>query len=172
MSGILPAFSAGAHAQNPAAPAAKNQYIVRFKSQVSDKKASDIVDQRNGHLKKQISHLHAASVVTNDVSKLKNDPNVAYVEPDYLAYATATMNDPGFRNQWDLNNTGQIINTVGVTDADIDAPEAWDKVALSNAGPRIAVLDTGVDQDHQDLAGKLSLQKNFTSSTTALRLSA
>ena len=47
-------------------------------------------------------------------------------------------------------------------DADIDASSAWD-VTLGG-GVKVAVLDTGVDQDHEDLPINFSLQKNFTTS--------
>ena len=91
---------------------------------------------------------------------------VEYAEADFLAEAFFTPNDPYFAaNQWGLENTGQIIaGQQGTADADIDASSAWD-VALGG-GVKVAVLDTGVDQDHEDLSGKIFLQKNFTTSSS------
>lgn len=93
-------------------------------------------------------------------------PDVEYVEPDYLAWADFTPNDTYYApNQWGLNNTGQtVLSRRGYADDDIDAPEAWDKT--QGFGVKVAVLDTGVDQNHPDLAGKLSDQSNFTDSST------
>ena len=81
---------------------------------------------------------------------LNDNPDVVYAEPD-LPVAPASA-DPQFANEWGLNNTGQTIWTVGTPDADIDAPEAWAKSL--GAGTTVAVVDTGVELTHPDLAGQ------------------
>lgn len=50
-----------------------------------------------------------------------------------------------------------------VHDADIDAPWAW-RHTHGSAGTQVAILDTGIDQDHEDLAAKIVANRNFTSS--------
>jgi hypothetical protein len=64
----------------------------------------------------------------------RSDPDVEYVEPNSLRYATATTPvDPFFTRLWGLNNTGQNVNgTTGTVEADIDATEAWDTTTGSN----------------------------------------
>ena len=98
------------------------------------------------------------------ISALSKSLIVEYAETNSLAEAFFTPNDPYFAsNQWGLENTGQTIaGQQGTDDADIDASSAWD-VTLGG-GVKVAVLDTGVDQDHEDLAGKIYLQKNFITS--------
>ncbi|WP_204104620.1 MULTISPECIES: S8 family serine peptidase [Spirulina sp. CCY15215] len=57
-------------------------------------------------------------------------------------------NDTDFEYLWALNNTGQ---NGGTLDADIDAPEAWD-IQRGSKDIVVAVIDTGIDYNHQDLA--------------------
>ena len=75
----------------------------------------------------------------------RNDPDVEYAEPNYRRYATAIPNDSFFSNLWGLNNAG---------DTDIDAPEAWD-ITQGNSNIVVAVLDSGVDYNHPDLAANI-----------------
>ncbi len=60
-------------------------------------------------------------------------------------------NDPSFSSLYGLHNTGQ---TGGTADADIDAPEAWSYVTGSS-DVIVAVVDTGVDYNHPDLAANM-----------------
>lgn len=85
----------------------------------------------------------------------RNDPDVEYVEPNYYRYAATTPNDTSFSNLWGLHNSGQIVNgTAGTSDADIDAPEAWEITTGSN-DVVIAVVDSGVDYNHPDLSANI-----------------
>ncbi len=93
--------------------------------------------------------------VETAVARLKDDPRVAYAEPNYYARPERIPNDPAFSAQWGLNNAGQTIaGTAGRPDADIDAPEAWD-LTVGNEAIVIAVIDTGVDIFHPDLRPNL-----------------
>lgn len=61
-------------------------------------------------------------------------------EPEYLGYGTILIDDPYFQYQWGLQQ--------------IEGPRAF---ALEQGEPSIVigVIDTGVDQDHEDLISKL-----------------
>jgi len=88
-------------------------------------------------------------------STLSRSPLVEFAEPNFILRSTATPNDALFAQQYALNNTGQ---GGGTADADIDAPEGWDAAGLgtfpSTGGPRVGIVDTGIDQNHEDLRGK------------------
>ncbi|HEX2865052.1 MAG TPA: S8 family serine peptidase [Deinococcales bacterium] len=73
----------------------------------------------------------------------------AIVQPDYLyrpLAAPPTPNDPHYPDQFYLSQ--------------IDAPGAWAVRTAVNDG-LLAVLDTGVDLNHEDLAGRILPGKNF-----------
>jgi len=92
--------------------------------------------------------------VEEAASVLRQSPNVEYAEPDYYLYPTDTVpNDPFFKDglQWDMFNTGSPGGKAG---ADINAPKAWDITTGSN-DVVVAVIDTGVDISHQDLAANV-----------------
>lgn len=93
--------------------------------------------------------------VPRAVAALHTDPNVLYAEPDYYVHATAVPNDPAFGLLWGLRNTGQDINgDPGTPGSDIRAADAWN-LWTGDSDFRIAVLDTGVDYAHPDLAGNI-----------------
>jgi thermitase len=89
-------------------------------------------------------------------ARLNRSALVGYAEPNFILKATATPNDPLFPELYGLNNTGQ---TGGRPDADIDAPEGWDAAGLGSfpatGGVKIGIVDTGIDQTHPELSGKV-----------------
>jgi subtilisin family serine protease len=73
---------------------------------------------------------------------------VRYAEVATRGAYAATQTDPLYGDQWALNNTGQSGGTPG---ADIDAERAWDLTA-GDPSVIVAILDSGTDVDHEDLA--------------------
>jgi thermitase len=72
--------------------------------------------------------------------------------------------DPDYPREWGLQNDGSTIQPDSSFDhdADIDAPYAW-AITHGSSATRIGILDTGIDQNHVDLAGKLVGNVNFSS---------
>ncbi len=81
------------------------------------------------------------------VDQLKTLADVEYAEPNYLVYSLAEgegvegFTDPFVNLQWGP--------------AAINATKLWNKPTISDKRPVIAILDTGVDITHPDLAGNI-----------------
>ncbi len=81
--------------------------------------------------------------------------DVEFAEPDYVVHPTDLPNDEYFPRQWGLDNEGQrILGRPGYEDADIDAPEGW-QIVPGSADFVIAIVDTGVNYTHPDLAANI-----------------
>lgn len=90
------------------------------------------------------------------LARLARDPNVVYAEPDrqiriFNALPSRPPNDFLFTKLWNLENTGQTEGTPG---ADIKAVDAW-AITTGSRAVRVAVIDTGIDYFHPDLAGNI-----------------
>ena len=136
---------------------ASEQILVKFKSGATKDVVEKAHFQNNGKVIDIIPEINVQIVkveknkVIEKLSAYKHDPNVEFAEPDYLAQAVSIPNDVYFEEQWGMTK--------------IQAPEAWD-ITKGSKKIKIAILDTGIDQDHEDLASKIAVNKNFTSSKT------
>jgi subtilisin family serine protease len=93
-------------------------------------------------------HLDQSTSVENAIKIASSNPNVEYAEPDYYVHPAETMpNDPRFAEQWGLNNDG----STGKAGADIGVVRVWDSTTGSD-DVVVAVIDTGLDLTHFDLA--------------------
>lgn len=88
-------------------------------------------------------------------SALSQAEEIAWVELDWLYEPLWFPNDPMLSDrQWGLYNWGQEVwGGYCTPDVDIDGPEAWN-LSRGNAEQVIAVLDSGIDYHHEDLATK------------------
>lgn len=89
-----------------------------------------------------------------------------YAYPELISKSTfydewaVYPNDPYFQYQVTLHNTGQFFNGhFGLTDADIDAPEAW-ALTMGSENVIVAVIDNGVTSNHPDLPNTRQVRLN------------
>jgi thermitase len=100
--------------------------------------------------------------ITDTIAELESDPAVAYAEPNLFRYPLVPPpNDPSFTDQWGLLNTGQphgvagsSVTTSGTAGADMKVTQAWD-TTRGDDETVIAILDSGVDVTHPDLAANI-----------------
>ena len=98
------------------------------------------------------------------LNSLKKHPMIEYAEPNYIytigdvsVERSEMISDPDFSKLWGLHNTGQKVKVSddeeiqATADADIDALEAW-AVETGSKTIKVAIIDTGIDYTHEDLA--------------------
>ena len=134
-----------------------DQILVKIKARASADAMASVNRENDARLEERIpgSRLGVVDIpddlsVAAAVERYEASPEVEYAEPNYvyqLAQDVPTPSDPKFPQMYDLDNRGQYGGTF---DADIDAPEAW-KATTGSAETVVAVIDTGVDINHQDL---------------------
>ncbi|MFC0189347.1 S8 family peptidase [Fictibacillus aquaticus] len=121
------------------------EIIVKFKSGTSKAKQSLAHSAADGKLKQDGSRFEVVTVTDGDVegaiADYKKNKDVEYVEPNYTYHASWTPNDTYYSSyQYAPQKVG--------------APSAWD-ITRGSSTTKVAILDTGVDYNHPDLAGKV-----------------
>lgn len=103
----------------------------------------------------QVVRLPAGLSVEEAIRRFEASGLVWYAVPDRTDYQLEQIfpNDPRFTDGtlWGLHNTGQ---NGGTADADIDAPEGWERRA-SAPTVIVATTDTGARYTHEDLAANM-----------------
>lgn len=164
-------FRPGRAAQSPIKQdkVVMGQLIVKFKPQYSDAQIAEHLKQYNATVSKKIGLGQTVIKVPTGQEdaisqKLKADGYIDQVQRDYTTHALYAPNDQGFSSQWGLQNTGQIVQgSKGTSDNDIRVVQAWN--VSQGVGIKVAILDTGINLDHPDLAGKVIAQKVFTTNS-------
>ena len=167
--GVAMAQSSGTGASEDEQPTIKprpdeefvaDQVIVKFKPSASPAEEASIRRQEGLEKKKDLGLIDAevdkvgGQSVEQAVRALNSRPNVEYAQPDFVHHASGYADEPRFSELWGLHNTGQTIQgSVGVADVDVNGLEAS---AVTQGDPNlvVAVIDSGVDFSHPDLAGR------------------
>ena len=123
-----------------------DELLVKFRANVSKSAAEETVGASGAEAVDEIARVRVHRIRAANgqgakvIERLRRRADVEFVEQD-AAHAPADVpNDPEYANQWHLPKIG--------------APAAWTTTHGSN-GIVIAILDSGVDGAHPDLASKM-----------------
>ncbi|MGG0177844.1 S8 family serine peptidase [Gottfriedia acidiceleris] len=142
------------------------ELIVKYKKKVTTGEITTLQKKYSLKSSKKLKSLNAELVkiptgesTSEYITKLKKDPNVESVQPNYKYYASDFKNTLNYYDEgqlWGLDNKGQKINdSIGKEDIDVNAPESWKQYGSKLSEVLVGVIDTGVDITHPDLKGKI-----------------
>lgn len=95
------------------------------------------------------------------VGELRNDPDVEYAEPNYIIRRASTSGFFNTMTSSELQAQSATNSTFSLTSADIHLSEAWDILSpTSSVTPVVAVIDTGLDTNHEVIDGTGALWTN------------
>ena len=77
----------------------------------------------------------------------KKDYHIEFAQPNYIYRALKTPNDTYYSSQWGMSK--------------IAAEQAWDLSTGEALTVQVAVVDTGVNYNHEDLSGRVVLGYNY-----------
>lgn len=137
-------------------PLETQEYIVKLKPNrskrngISKFRAKRIRESKDGLIQK------VYLTNTSELHTIKNDPDVIYIEPDIKRTVTAEPDDTYFNSsntlyageydQWDMRKIGLLPKS--------DSNSAWN-ITTGSSSVTVAVIDTGVDITHPDLADNI-----------------
>ncbi len=95
---------------------------------------------------KSIIRLKSAEKSVDELlSEVRRIPGVLGATPNFIVKILRTPNDPEFPSAWGMPR--------------VKAPEAWE-LSTGSGEVYVAVLDTGIKYDHEDLAGNMGRDKD------------
>ena len=147
----------------------ESQVIVKFKDSVESNTATDVLEDADSVKAKgegEVDEIadNTATVKVEDgksvadaITELEDDPRVEYAEPTYYAELfeegtslAKSVSDP------------YVSQQKHITDSYAKVQEAWDVVKGEDSNVTVAIIDSGIDTDHPDLAGNIVAKASMT----------
>lgn len=164
LSFLLSLWSSFSYAQSSVPEFVPGEYIVKLKPEFkSFKNLNSLENIFNARVKSQFPQynlitIKKASIENKDsaIQRLLSTGLVDYVEPNYIYRMNKAPADSKYKQLWGLKNSGQRDSdgTRGVSGVDINVEKAWD-IHTGSKNMIVAIIDTGIDFSHPDLAENL-----------------
>ena len=144
-------------AENNGAKYTPGELLIKFKAGVSNDEVKALCARHGAYVADEISSIKVKliRVPEHALEKVKialeNNPNIEFVEYNFISHGANVPNDVNYSDQWHLPK--------------ISAPTGWDICIGSNTIP-IAIIDSGIDPTHPDLVAKLIEGYNFVGNNT------
>lgn len=147
----------------------EDEILVKFKDTTTNFSIMSAVQLLSSNVKREIGEekllllkLKEGKNVKDAIADFKKITDVEYAQPNFIyEIMSTTPNDTYYSNLWGLKNTGQTIsnpsyttNNPGISGMDMDMELAWD-YATDCSSIIVAVIDSGVNYNHVDLAGNM-----------------
>lgn len=151
-SGDWPVLSLAGASGETARAAAPGRLVIGFQPGVTQAEQRALLAGRGWTVLRRMPALNTVVVAvpqgkeTALAGELRALPAVRYAEPDIVVQALGIPNDPYFSDQWNMPKIGAI--------------PAWD-ISVGSPDVVIAIVDTGIDLGHPELAGKLVAGYDF-----------
>lgn len=112
----------------------------------------------------QLVGLRPGVSVDDAIAAYKSNPDVEYAQPNFVYRASVAPNDASYSQLWGMHNTNQTVT--GATYAtnnppgaaaigrDIGAESAWG-IITDCSSATVAVIDSGVNYNHEDLSSNM-----------------
>jgi len=143
---------------------AKDAVIVGFEegtSKVKRGRAAKSVDAKSARKLSPLAadiyvvKLPPGQTVEKAIAKLERQDGVEFAEPDYIVQTAETSNDELFADLWGMHGDASTpSNEFGS-----GAAEAWAVGAIGDPGVYVAVLDEGINTNHEDLAANMDVAR-------------
>ena len=159
---LLWAGLASVHTALAATSMVAGEILIKFKAGASASDIRAVMDDLGATRVKRFGRIRAEEQritrrgVLDAVKRYRGHPAVEFIEPNWVLHADVVPSDPLFDQQWGLLNSGQ---TGGLPGADIHAPAAWD-LETGSSDVVVAIIDTGTDITHPDLAANIWTNPN------------
>lgn len=144
------------------------EILIKYKDNISAQDINYSISSIGGHKLTTINKNKLVKVklsnnqtIEEAIEIYSNDADVEYAQPNYIYTIQSAPNDASFDSLWGLKNTRQSIsnpsytaNNPGILGKDMDLENAWD-VTSDCSSVVVAILDTGINYDHQDLLNNM-----------------